>query len=566
MSDKIHYEVFLKKSLKSGWALYEARNDRDNAIKLAHDLLAKNPGCSVRATKEYFCDEHRTFRSVPIFEAGAEQFQDIKEKTGEAELPCRTVEDLSKPHARENIKRVLNGWLERTQALPMELLHRADLVETLEASDTELQHAVQKFAIARAQNSDASVHGYVKQLNELTQKALTRVYQDARNGKLPEYPKKKSFEDVATEIHERESRAYKLRAAMADRLKHEKKFSGKLDVLMEMSDQLPAEGEIRDFAMAEVDSYLAEVISFDAGREALLGSCKDLGEVMERLVCLYDGDKGADVLGMAPSVARRLAEKIATGELDACRSIIAENLLTELERPKRLRPSSVREEVRLARELAQKLVMEAGGAGLPLDALNKAFQSRSARLLTPETIDELLRHSRDCDEELDRLLALEENLVGEDNKRKLGGYVRSVLGQHQTESHYVRGPGRPLERLAALTAHQAKVLSGSYPKPDKQELAACFDALGMKVIDETKILNAVDGGDRPALDKAMGLLKLATAGALPIGECSGDAQARALRHLKSQMGLSEARSDPEAKGKLRVIQSMLAQVQRQRAG
>lgn len=555
MSGDVHYEIFFKKNRKAGWALSEALPDRDKAIKLAQTMIAKNKDASVRVTKETFKSEHRKFRSVPIFEGGAETMGSVEEKTGEARLPCLTPDDLSKPHARDTIRRVLTGWLERVQAIPMELLHRPDLVENLEASGTELQHAVQKVAIASAQDSDAGVHGYVKQLNELVQKSLARIYKDGRDKKLPEYPKKAQFSDIATEIHQRDRRAYTLRAAMADRLRHEKKYGDKLETLLDMGDSLPEDEDVRTFALDEVDHYLAEVIAFDAGRDALLGSCKDLGETLERLACLFDGDHSADALNLAPSAAKRLARKIKAKEYPACRAIIATNILKDLERPKRLRPSSVRDEVRLARDLASRLVICADST-LPADALIKAFASRSARLLQPEIIDELLRHARGPDEELDRLIALEENLVGEANKQKLAGYIRSTLGSPRSESWYIRGDAKPLERLAKLTSQQSKILKGKYPERDRRELAANFDALGMKIVDESKIMNMVEAGDRPALDKATGLLRLATGGALPIGNCSADAQARALRHLKSAVGLSEAQAE-DGRAKLRNIQDML---------
>ncbi|WP_203290816.1 hypothetical protein [Maricaulis parjimensis] len=558
MTGKIHYEVFFKKNRKAGWALQEAFTDRDSAIKLASGLVAKNKDGSVRVTKEKYDEATRSFRAVPVYEAGAEKYGAIDEKSSEARLPCLTPDDLSKPHARDTIRRVLTSWLERVQAVPMELLHRADLVENLEASGTELQHAVQKVAVASARENDANVQSFVKQLNELVQKALGRVYKDARDKRLPSYPKKTPFKEIASDIFSKDKRPYSLRAAMADRLSHERKFADKLEVLLDMSDALPEDAEARAFALAEVDAYIAEVISFDAGREAMMGPCKDLGETLERLACLFDGDHSADALSLAPSAAKRLAKKIKTREFEACRSVIASQLLKELERPGRLRPTSVRDEVRLARDLAARLVIVADSL-LPADALIKAFTARSARLLQTDTIDEYLRHARDPNEEIERLLALEENLVGETNKGKLASYVRGVIGNARAESHYVRGEGQPLERLAVLTAHQARVMRGTYPKKDKLELAASFDTLGMKIIDESKILNMVEAGDRPALDKAMGLLRLATAGALPMGHCCGDAQARAIRHLKAAVAHSETLSD-EGRAKLKGIQMLMKQL------
>lgn len=562
MTGGTHYEIFFKKHAKASWALHEAKNDRDTAIRAAHKLVRSVDGSSVRVTKEKFDEQHRVFKSVPVWESGAETMGDVKEKTGESKLPCLTPDDLSLPHARDTIFRVLQQWLERMKVIPMELLHRADLVESLEASGTDLQHAVQKVAIARAQTDDASVAKLVKQLNELIQNSLSRIYGDVRKKRLPTYPQDKDFATVVNDLFEKNTSSYLLRAVIVDHLKAEKSYDAKLNAVLALSDNLPEAADPHEYARAEIDSFLGEIIRFGAGFDALLGKCKDLGETLERLTCIYDGDRGASSLNLAPSAAKRMAEKIDAGELNECRTVIAQKLLKELERPSRLRPSSIRQEVRMLRELAQKLVMGAGNI-LPIDALNAAFQARSSRLLTPENIDELLKHSRDPGEELDRLIKLEENLVGEENKKKLAGFVRGQMGSHDCQSHYLQGDGQPLERLAALTALQANVIKGGYPKKEKAELAAAFDSLGMKIIDESKILNAVEAGARPALDKAAAFLKLATAGALPVGECTSDAQARALRHLQSQMGLAEA-ADDEAKPKLRAIQSMLGVIAAQK--
>ncbi len=557
MSAKIHFEVFFKKNKKAAWALVDARDDKAAAIKIAEGLLAENKDGSARVSRETLRDNN-TFGSLTVFSGGLESFQEIKEKDREASLPCSTPDDLAKPHARDTMRRALGGWMERKSILPMELLHRPDLVENLEAAGTELQHAVQKVAVASARDQGADVQVLVKQLNELVQRSLTRVYKDDREGRLKTYPKGKGFAEVAQSIHDSDPRAYALRATIADRLRTTKNYGDKLETLLDLSDDLPADEKAREFARAETDQYLADVISFEGGRDALLGQCNDLGETVIRLTCLFDGDHDADAIKMAPRSARRAAGKIGDGMLDASRAIIAQNLLKELERPKRLKPKSVREEVRLLRELARKLVMSPD-ALLPTDQLIKAFSMRSGRLLQPETIDEYLRFSQDANEDVTRLLDLEENLVGEHNKQKLAGYVRATLGANKTEQFFIRGELKPLESLSLLTAHQSRVLKGSYPAKEKADLSHCLDQLGLKILDHSKVLHAVEAGQRPALDTAEALLKLATAGALPLGDCSADAQARALRKIKSETGLREAQA-ADARDKLRQIQVMLEQL------
>ncbi|MBR9826923.1 MAG: hypothetical protein GYB36_14160 [Alphaproteobacteria bacterium] len=554
MSANIHFEVFLKKNKKASWALFDAVGDRDSAIRLAHSLMAQHKDGSVRVSKENFTED-KTFQSVTVFQGGAEKFGQIKDKENEARIPCLTPDDLAKSHARDTIRRALGSWLDRKAVLPMELLHRPDLVEDLEAAGTEMQHAVQKVAVASARDEGAEVHGLVKQLNDLVQRSLSRIYKDERNNRLRKYPKGKSFAEVAAEIHGDDGRAYALRSAIADKLKSAKNFNNKLDALLDMTESLPDDEAARAFALSEVDAYLADVLSVEGGRDAMLGSCKDLGDAIERLVCLFDGDHDAGAIMMAPMAARRIAKLVGKDMLPDCRGVIARNLLKDLERPVRLRPSSVKEEVRLARELARKLVTTADAA-LPTDQLIKSFTMRSARLLQPDTIDDYLRYSNDANEELDRLIALEENIVGDHNKEKLAGYIRAALGTNKTEQFFVRGDLKPLESLSLLTAHQTKVAKGAYPAKEKANLCAALDQLGLKILDDTKILHMIDNGKRPALDTAQALLKLATAGALPLGECSGDAQARALRQIKSDMGMKEAQA-PDARDKLMQIQVML---------
>ncbi|MDG1418205.1 MAG: hypothetical protein P8P99_10415 [Maricaulis sp.] len=107
MTGGTHYEIFFKKHAKASWALHEAKNDRDTAIRAAHKLVRSVDGSSVRVTKEKFDEQHRVFKSVPVWESGAETMGDVKEKTGESKLPCLTPDDLSLPHARDTIFRVL---------------------------------------------------------------------------------------------------------------------------------------------------------------------------------------------------------------------------------------------------------------------------------------------------------------------------------------------------------------------------------------------------------------------------------------------------------------------------
>jgi hypothetical protein len=550
----VHYEVFVKKHKKASWTLVEAGDDREAAFNLAHRLKARHAKGSVRIQREQWIAEDSAFRGGVIFEAGPERFAEPKEKKGEASLPCLTPDDLSGSAARETVRRVLAPWLERRQVAPLELLHRADLIEALDASDTDLQHAVQKVAIARAQNSDASVHAYVRLINDLVEKGVAQSRRDAKAGKKS--PKSSGFAELSEKILSEGAPEKRLRRAIAERLAEATGFSDKTALLLDLHDDLPRSAEAREFAGRETDNFLAEMLSFDSAVRSLLGKTGDLGEEVERLTAVYEGSAhGADLLD-APDTARRLAEKFADRALPTAHIEIAKRILSALRAPRRFRPDSVMAEIELARKLAQRLIV-ASGPNLHPDSLVDAFTHRSAKLLAPDAVEEALANAQDPADQIERLYRMEDNLVGEQNKRTLAAYVRSRLKSTQAESFFVRGGGSALERLARLTGLQERALNGSFGDQDKAELAEAFDQVGLMILDVSKVLTRLTSSGQPPLEQARALLKLAAGGVLPAGRCAQDAQARAMRILADDMARGAA-GLPENRATVVEIQTLMA--------
>lgn len=550
-----HFEVFVKKHKKASWALTDARESREDALAIAEQIKKMNPSASVRVTREDYDDAARSFRTMTIFEAGPEKFREIAEKKGEARLPCLSPADLAGPAARETTRRVLGPWLERHQICPMELLHRPDMIEKLDSSDTDLQHAIQKIAVARAQDSDASVHAYVRLLTDLVQKGIDQA---RRESKTKTKPSTRGFREAAERIVNEGSAQKRLRTVIADEIAECSGMTAKAERLIDLLDDLPSDPEAGQFAQAEADAFLAEILSFERTIRAFLGHPADAGEEVVRLTTMYEGRPDSEDLAGAPDSAKRLAGKLKAKGLPATQSEIAARILTALRSPKRFKPNSVMEEIKLARLLAMRLIAVSGPDMHP-DSLVEAFTHRSARLLSPDAVDEALKGAADPVEEITRLLSMEDNLVGEMNKKKLASYVRARLGANSAEAWFCRGPGQPLERLARLTRLQQRALKGTFPQADKDEMAAAFDALGLKVLAETKIIERIAGSAQPALTRAGALLKLAAQGVLPQGRCLHDAHARAMRLVASEMGRKEAASEAGS-AKLNELQELMSRI------
>ena len=173
MASQVHYEVFRRVGAKGGWTMHDVRSSRDDAITMAQELMASEKATGVKVVKETYNDDTGDFMSLKIFEEGHNQVKvDVKSEDAPHALPCFKPDDLYSYQARATIARLLSDFLARCKITVTELIHRADMLEKLEATGTLYQHAIQKVAVAQAASTNIPVQQIVKSLNELTTKAI----------------------------------------------------------------------------------------------------------------------------------------------------------------------------------------------------------------------------------------------------------------------------------------------------------------------------------------------------------------------------------------------------------
>ncbi len=187
MGREIHYEVFRRAGARGGWTLHEVASSRELAISMAQELMASEKATGVKVVKETYNDDTGDFLTLKIFEEGHNQVKmaPAQEDAPHA-LPCFKPDDLYSYHARATMMRLLIDFLGRNKITITELIHRADMLEKLEATGTLYQHAIQKVAVAQAANTTTPVQHFVKSLNELATQAFHRVYRDQRRGLFPD--------------------------------------------------------------------------------------------------------------------------------------------------------------------------------------------------------------------------------------------------------------------------------------------------------------------------------------------------------------------------------------------
>ncbi|HVP84436.1 MAG TPA: hypothetical protein VMS78_06930 [Rhizomicrobium sp.] len=511
---QVHFEIFRRQGARGGWTLHEIVSGRELALEIATNLMAGEQATGVKVVKETYNEDTGDYLSLKIFEDGHNQMkvEPAAEDTPHA-LPCFKPDDLYSYHARSTITRLINDFLGRQKITVTELIHRADALEKFEATGTLFQHAVQKIAVAQASSTTTPVQHIVKSLNELVTSAIHRVYRDARKGYFPE-TKAGQFGALATKLANDSDGKYVFNGAIALHLADSKGWDDKLSRLLSLMAEAPQEEKARALVLASIDSIVAEVLSGSAALHELIGAKDNLGEALLALVDLFIGKPGAERNGVG-----LLAERFAKDELPEARTAIANRILAELKSVKRLSNQSIVDELKLLRRVANTLVL-AQGKYIAHEDIIAAFTLRSRRLITHESINEHLDGAATPDEKVERLLLVEENIIGQENKRNLGSFVVPIVTSAAFESRFLQGKTTPLSRLARLAELQGRVRRSGFQDIQRREICEIFDKFACRIEAQAKLFESIEAKSTTQVDRALSVLKLFTSNVLTEGKMS----------------------------------------------
>jgi len=528
MGREIHYEVFRRAGARGGWTLHEVVSSRDVALNMAKELMTSEQATGVKVVKETYNDDTGDFLTLKIFEDGHNQMKlaPAQEEAPNA-LPCFKPEDLYTYHARATMHRLLRDFLTRNTITITELIHRADLLEKFEATGTAYQHAIQKVAVAQAASTTVAVQQIIKSLNELTTKAIQRVYRDQRKGLFPD-PGADQFSELATSLWCQGNAAYVFNGALARHLKEARGWDEKVLMLITIMEGAPQEDDgPRKLILSSVDAILAEILNGAAALHDLLGASENLGQALNKLVSLFLG-KEPEVGGRGQGLAA-LTQHFAADTLPEARTAIATRIISEFKSSKRLCPDSMVDELKTLRAIANRIVMGVGKY-LSHEDLITAFTLRSKRLVVQETLGSYITEAGP-DEKIERLLFVEDNIIGAENKRQLSSYVMPILTSAPFENMF-QNPRVPLmQRLQRLAQLQARVRRAGFVDVTREQIAQRMDALAVQMEARNRLFDSIEARPTSPVDKAQTLLKLLTGGFLTEGALSARARELILAHL-----------------------------------
>ncbi len=538
--EPVHYEVFIRRTVTSGWTLELATEARLQALHTAEDALKEQRAVGVKVSKESRQASGR-YSSLVILSRGELEPPRRKGRAeAETAVPlCVSPSDLYSVHARERIARLLEGWLVRQNATAFELLHRPDLVERLDAAGLELQHAIQKVAIPEAQATGVSIHEIIRRYQKLTEAAVARLLADRRKGLFPDV----SHDGLAACLRRAQEAAeptYVLGAAVAGALASETGWAAKISRLLDIADSM-GEAPGLSLLLQVIEQPLAEILGGRAALGELLGGAADLGRTLALMVRLVAPD-AVDILarndpglaGAIPPVtpeAARLACWLEGTTFEAVRAALVRRVLGELHGPRRLHPGDPAAELQTLRALARLLILSPGAAS-PED-VQSAFVDRSRRLVGADFVQSYVdQWGGGVLGEAQALVRLAENVVGAANKRAAGAWLKAAVGSLRFERELRTGADSPAVKLAQLVELRNALARTGLEPEERSEITAKLGEVADLVEAKAHLIASIVRAPSGAAHRLLLLLHLANGDSAPLGPVSTRARTEVLKLVR----------------------------------
>lgn len=563
---QVHFELFIRRNAAEGWSLHLASEDRQSCLEMAKELMTGRKAVAVRVTKETLDEETRGYRSSVILSDGMVEIVKAKRPRLEDETPlCVAPADLYTVHARDVINRLLDGWLRRKTVTAFELLHRPDLVEQLDASGVEIQHAIQKIAIPEAQARGISVHQLIRGFQTLVEQAIERVVKDGRKKTFAQITPQ-TFAAVLTSLQDHPDRSYLLGGGVAHYLGGATNWPDKLGRLLDLADAAPAMGKPRAIAFFVLEQVLTEMLSSRPAMNAFLSPATDLGAQLGAMVRLAADDvveavarADSQIPTLIPRLegqTARLGAHLAGDAFMTVRMTVIKRVIHELSGPRRLRPDDAQGEIHILRALAM-ILSAASGRLVSLEDVEAAVTERSKSLVTADFVNSFLKSSPTALAEAAALVRLADNVTGTSNKREAARWVASIVGALKFERELRSATESPIAKLTTLADLQRSLRKAGLTEGDALSSITKIGEIGGLIEADVKLVQAIARSPAPVVQRLVILLRMASGDTAPLGPCADRAKAEVLRQLRAPEVRSALAASPQQFEQVRGLMSAI---------
>lgn len=560
---QVHFELFMRRTVQSDWRLDCAGEDKAVLIAAGKAALRDSRAIAIKVTRETLDPETRQFSSFTVHQEGDlnPPRRRVAPRDSSGDPPCLTAEDFWKPHARQTIARLLKDFLKRARVTAFELLHRPDLAERLEASGMELQHAMQKVAVAESQASDQSVHTLIRNYQRLCEAALSRVIKAGRADAFPKLGRD-GVDAVIARLGDRPDRLFLLGGVVAREIAPMKTWAEKSNRLVELVDMGPEDGPRRAAWLSVIEPILIDIVSEPDSALELMGAQRDLGGVLAAMTQVAAAPEVALLLGLDHRLGRdlapltgapaRLAPLVASGEMQGLGPVIARRVIAELRGQRRLRPHDAEGEIQLLRALAMALSATAGRLLSP-EEIQEAFIDRSRQLVTSNFVEDLTGGRDDIRAEISALVRLCENVAGSANKRSAARWLVGAVTALRFETEISQMRDTPAGKLAVLAGLQRAIAPVDLSERESADIARVFAALGDQIEAQARVAAQIARARAPLAQRLAALMKMASGEAAPLGPAADRARAEILRLVKAPEHREDLAAAPDMVARVRAL-------------
>lgn len=553
MAGPVHYEIYIRKTAPAPWTLMQATEDRQQAIAVAEETLADKRAVAVRVTKETLDPDTMEFASTTILTRGAPEAPKKRVVDADDRPNCMAPQDFYAPHARELIGRVLEDWLARNGVTVFELLHRPDLVERLEASGVEVQHAIQKVAIPESQATGQAAHELIRHYQKLVEAAMERVIAAGRKNLFPDLANR-SLAEVADRLAGSADRAFVMGGVISGALVGVRGARPRLERLMDLADRAPAEGPPRALVMVGIEQILCEMMASRTNLSEILGPALDQGGSLAAVVRMVAPREIEALVRMDPKMAllmpavdgpaARLGVRLEAGEYPILSASLARMVLRELMGPRRLRPSDPHGEIDILRTLAMSLTATAGRL-LTLEEVQNAFTERSKALVTADFVQAYVDPCETVLCEAEQLTRLCENVTGIANKRSAARWLAACVTSLRFEQEMRTATQTAARKLQSLAALNRSVRAAALSENDTEQINGAIGQVGGLVEAEAKLTAQLARAPAPPAQKLAALLRLAAGETAPLGPAADRAKTEAIKLFRAPEARAALTASPE---------------------
>ena len=562
---QVHFELFVRRKVNAPWSLELATEDRARAVESAEEMLAEGRVAAVRVTKETLDEDTREFKTVTLLSKGAVESRKDKLVREVDDSPlCVTPQDLYTMHARDRIARLLDGWLRRKAVTPFELLHRPDLVEQLDASGVEIQHAVQRIAVPEAQARGLTTHELIRTFQSLIDRAIERLIRDGRRSAFPKVEPSNFAAAAEAALDESES-GYLLGGGVAAYMAGAGGWGGKVGRLLDLAEKAPPAGRGRALGLQVLEQPLGEIMTVKNALADLIGADLDLGANLAALTHMAASAEVKALARMDAAFARhmpplegeaaRLTGWLGKDAFESVRASLVRRVMHDLVGPRRLRPSSTDGEIEIIRTLAMALMASAPKL-LPPEDVQAAFVERSKMLVGGDFVSAHLAERNSALAEIEALIRLAENVVGAANKRSAARWIIAALGANRFEKEFRTASSSAPARLAMLADLQRSIKRAALPESEAMVCLGKIGELGGMIEADCKLIATVAKSDAPMPPRLVLLLRMATGDAGPTGPVADRARAEVIRLLRAPEARVQLAAQPKA---LETVKSLMVE-------